>query len=280
VAYPFVAYLDRRTLHYMAPYLLLAIIALLATLLFARLMPLSGLLSAGARRRRVASVWLPRLLGGGAGLALGLFGFGNLLIGRTAGLAGEPQRLWGLRILTRPVETALSTSVVDMFGPYEGAGPLISHLDGPMDFLARFGVVFLLSAGALAVLWRGRPTDGAGEAAAPSSRVGETRLLTLLVFFALAFMTALFVYDFMVGHVRDQLAHWVRSRLLEPWFYGVLFLGLVALRRTFPRRGGTLAFSLVCLWMLKTMLIHPGLAVRQWAVNASYFVREILGWGA
>jgi hypothetical protein len=265
-----VGYLSRWTLHYVAPYLLLAIVAALAVLLLGALRPVTGIRPLAVPR---LTVWLPRLAGGALGLGVGLLGFGNLLIGRTAAALAEPGRLWGVRILTRPVETALATPLREMFGPYEGAGPLISHLDGPFVFLARFGLVFLLVAGGLVLLRREarRAADGAAGAT-------DLRLLTLLVFYALAFSAALFAYDFMVGHVRDQLAHWVRSRLLEPWFYGLVFVGLVGLRRHLARPAGTVVFVLLCLWQVDTMLLYPGLAVRQWTVNAAYLLRQLPGW--
>ena len=66
--------------------------------------------------------------------------------------------------------------------------------------------------------------------------------------------------------------------MLEPWFYGIFFVGLVLLRRLFPRPGGTVAFVLLCLYLVKTMLIYPGIAVQQWAVNVDFFFREVLLW--
>ena len=118
-----------------------------------------------------------------------------------------------------------------------------------------------------------------GEVVGQSTGSEDAWLLTLLAFFVLAFLVGLFAYDFMVGHVREQLSHWVRSRLIEPWFYGIFFLGLVASRRFFPRTGGSIGFVLLGLYLVKTMLIYPGIAVRQWAVNAGFFLWEILSWG-
>ncbi len=271
VAYPFVAYLNRRVLYSVSPWLLLATIALAAGCLFLVLVPVGRLLSPREPMRRLAR-WWPQLVGGSLGLGVGLLAFGNLLIGRTVALVGEPKELWGLRVLTRPVETALSATMGEMFGPYEGAGPLVTHLDGPFDFLARFGLAFLLAAGAFVLLRRARALGARSE-------TGSVELLAFLAFLVLAFLVGLFGYDFMVGHVREQLSHWVRSRLLEPWFYGIVFLGLIALRRFAPGRGGAVAYVLLCLWVVKTMLFFPALAARQWGVNAAFFLREILSFG-
>ena len=207
-------------------------------------------------------------------MLIGVLFLGNLMIGKVAAFVGEPDRLWGLTILTRPVETALSASPWEMFGPFPHPPAFVTHSAGPADFSARFGMLFLIAAGAFVLLRKVRrqmSADGEG-------RREEYWLLSFLAFFVLAFLLGLFAYDFMVGHIRNPLSYWVRSRLLEPWFYGIFFLGLVLLRRLFRGTGGTVVFVFFGLYLIKTMLVYPGIAVQQWSLNVRFFFKEILSW--
>lgn len=273
--YPFVCCLSPEVKRSVSPYLLLFIVAALCAFL-------AVMVGESANREkdiftssfaRVSSS--PIFIGGATGLGISLLLLGNIFIEKVASHLGSHDSIWDIPILTRRLYTLEPVGLLNMMGPYESSGYFpLEHTFSPPEFIAHFGLIFIIAT-ATFYLWSKLRENGSSPGDATDS-VPSLLLFSLL--FILAFLVGLFGYDFMAANVKAEqfLAVWLRSRLVEPWFYAIIFTSLVLQRRLFRGRGGLIFFTLFTIYLTKDMLIYPGVAVRQWLINAGFFFDKII----
>jgi len=273
--YPFACCLSPASKRYFSPSFLAFMIAAICALLAVMLIETTNQ-SKAALKPSIAKVCLSRIfLGGLAGLSVSMLLFGNIFIARIAAIFGSADRIWDIPILTRRLYSLDPVGILKMIGPYESSGNFpLEHTYSPAEFVAHFGLIFIMTTSALYFWSKIRENRSCLDSSAEY-------VLTLMVFlalFMLAFLMGLFGYDYMAAHINaDQfLAVWLRSRLLEPWFYAVFFVFLVLQRKLFAGRGGLIFFTLFTIYLTKDMLVFPAVAVRQWLVNAGFFFEKIL----
>ena len=216
-------------------------------------------LTKGSRHSRHRNGWILIL-----GLASGYVFGGNLLT----------SVLPGTKIIS--VAQAESRNVGIAFGgfginPFRGDYPHL-HLDSAFSVLAFFGLPLLLIT--LALGQQSRPgSNQVARFSGASNYLLRSRLLLFLI--GLSFIFSIVVWNFFnpVDRPVHWLAVWVKSRLVEPWFFLAIFLSLAMLLGTAGvRQMNRQALNFALCTYLIAANIFPGYTgtLAQWLSNAEF----------
>jgi hypothetical protein len=152
---------------------------------------------------------------------------------------------------------------------------LTGHCGSLLIFVRTYGLAFVVMAAAIA--WR---CSGRARANPMPDRL-LTWVFFGIVLCVLALPISFIVFDFLSPvdspdqSFRD-LSVWLRSRLVEPWFYGGMLLALVLFLREAPTRERRLAQS--CMMMaIGVFGLGPLIMPAQLIANFSYLLRAWLG---
>jgi hypothetical protein len=190
--------------------------------------------SGGDRGDITVAIWL--LVGACGGYALGLLLLGNVPIAKTLPLLAEVWP-WSNAVIVERVESTLTVTHPTILqspycdgGYYWGFRWLTGHCSSLAMFSRTYGLAPLVMTGMLAWWLLRDPT-----ADAPPQRILTPWLVGIMVCF-MAMPFGFVIYDFVspVGstfEAHNQLSIWLRSRLIEPWFYGGGLLALALFLR-------------------------------------------------
>ncbi len=214
------------------------------------------------------------LLAACAGYVLGLLLLGNVLIPKTQQLLAEAWPWSGAVILERFYSTLAAARPEIVQSPYCDGGYwwgyrwLTGHCSSLAMFARTYGLAPVIMTGVLA-WWVVRR---------PSAATLPTRILTpwlagiVVAFVAMPFGFAAFDFISSVdsqvqGHV--ALSIWLRSRLIEPWFYGGGMLALALFLRVATASQRRLAQSMM---MIATALfaLSPFALPAQFIANIAF----------
>lgn len=252
-----------------------SIVVMLIALLRSRpLLPLRDLFS-------VPVVLMLALL---AGYGISLVLLGNMLVDRFQIIAGA---LWPwphVDMVARYYSTLASKAIGTQASPYcdEGYVWTARELTGHCASLPMFARTYGLAVVVLTsiVAWRLWRLDRSADA----SPHDLTAIFWGIVGSLLALPLAFVLFDFPApptATIEDArfLSIWLRSRLIEPWFYGGVMLALTLFLREASRR----ARAWVLLAMLCSVAVfafNPMVLPAQIAANASYLMALLAGGGS
>jgi hypothetical protein len=174
------------------------------------------------------------------GYVVGLLLLGNIFITRTDALLSHFWPWWGVGIADRAVSDLGTSSGKLLLSPYCSGyywefRNLAGHCSSLPMLVRTYGLAFAAMAGVIA-WW----TRGLQEIDAKPDR--ERTMILCGIFLCLIAMPVSFAgFDFVAStnaplEWQRQLSIWLRSRLVEPWFYGGILLSLAFfLRGAGPR---------------------------------------------
>lgn len=170
------------------------------------------------------------------------------------------------------------------FNPYCGRFPLV-HCADLWAFFSSFGLVLLLAALAvLVVLWNEKRTiPGSATMSSRSEKSGTGHRnhpnLSNVIACSLLFLVAgFFAYDFTNGSVFGWLPVWLKSRLIEPWFYATLAFSLVALLMSAARTIRILvAFVLSWQLFIYSFVLAEAPIHLQFIRNGTFLLDKVVG---
>ncbi|MCK9387285.1 MAG: hypothetical protein M0Q22_02675 [Sulfuritalea sp.] len=162
------------------------------------------------------------------GTALGLLALGN-------SFSYDYSRLLGFGETRKGIYGKSVPEFEIGFNPYCGRFPLL-HCADIAAFFSSFGLVLMLAAFAvLVILWSARKALPASSTlsnraaiASPDDR-NHPELTNAIACSVLFLVAGFFAYDFTNGSVFGWLPVWIKSRLIEPWFYATLAFSSMAL---------------------------------------------------
>ena len=175
-----------------------------------------------------------------AGYGVGLLLLGNIFITRTDPLLSHFWPWWSIEIADRAVSDLGTSSGRLLLSPYCSGyywefRNLAGHCSSLPMLVRSYGLAFAMMAGVIA-WW-------AGTLPEKDAKPDRTRTMILCaIFLCLIAMPISFVgFDFVAPtdaplEWQRQLSIWLRSRLVEPWFYGGILLSLAFFLRDAGRR--------------------------------------------
>lgn len=196
------------------------------------------------------------------GAVVGLTVLGNILAPKT-GLF----KILGVDLLIRGVPPGtFNLGIINSKLPVPQGANVLWSASSPSHFIAAFGLPLLLAA--LVFLLH--------AIAKPNTR-RQWLLICLVECMLLGFMCGLYGYHFLGGKVDFWLSVWIRSRLVEGWFYGLSAAALCALFgvvTTFQRK---VLSCLVAFWAIVPWTGIFGSAMGfQWAYNLKWAIGQIM----
>lgn len=156
------------------------------------------------------------------GTALGLLALGN-------SFSYDYSRILGFGETRKAIYSKSVPEFEIGFNPYCGRFPLL-HCSDIAAFFSSFGLVLTLAAFAvLVILWSARQAVSTSPANSSPGDYNYPRLANVIACSVLFLVAGFFAYDFTNGSVFGWLPVWLKSRLIEPWFYATLAFSSAAL---------------------------------------------------
>jgi hypothetical protein len=212
------------------------------------------------------------------GYAVGLIFLGNVFIPRALGVLAHIWPWSGVELAERGLRPIGISSWQLMESPYceEGYPWGFRVLTGHCGSLAMFVRTYGLASAIMTfvVVWKcsGRAQDN------PMSDRQLTCVFLGIALCILALPLSFFIFDFLspqdttIDDGRRELSVWLRSRLVEPWFYGGMLLGLVLFLREAPTHGRRSVQSLMMI-AIGVFGLSPLVMPAQMIANVSYLFR-------
>jgi hypothetical protein len=211
------------------------------------------------------------------GYALGVLFLGNVFIPRTLGILGHIWPWAGIGVAERGLQPVGISSWQLIQSPYCEEGypwgfrVLTGHCGSLPMFVRTYGLGFVLIASVVAWKCFGRGCDNS----MPDRQL--TWILLGMILCVIALPVFFIVYDFLspldspIGWQRD-LSVWLRSRLVEPWFYGGMLLALVFFLAEASIRERRLVQSIMMI-AIAVFALSPLVMPAQMIANFSYLLR-------
>jgi hypothetical protein len=227
--------------------------------------------------RNIWSAPVVLMLAIGFGYVFGLLFLGNVFIIRTLDFLGHVWPWANIEVAERGLRPVGISSWKLMQSPYCEEGYswgfriLTGHCGSLFIFIRTYGLAFVVMTSAIAWRCSGRAQDNPMP----------DRLLTWVFFgivlCVLALPMSFIIFDFLSPvdspdqSFRD-LSVWLRSRLVEPWFYGGMLLALVLFLREVSTRERRLAQSCMMI-AIGVFGLGPLIMPAQLITNFSYLFR-------
>ena len=145
-------------------------------------------------------------------------------------------------------------------------------------FIEFYGLpILVMAVGMLAIVWRERnhPEPAQRNSISISTAIALTCVMMLMSHFIMDF------FDGQLPPDRPELPAkayvWIKSRLIEPWFYSGIALGFIALWRSSQDRGKHAIFATLIVMIFSRHILSEGMGIiGQFFMNAQYIFHHIV----
>ena len=218
-----------------------------------------------------------------AGYLFGIVFLGNIFIPQADKLLGHVWPWAGLEIADRPIGHLATSSGRLMLSPYCAAGYywehrlLTAHCGSLPLFVRSYGLPLAIMAALVA--WRAKRA----LQTEPAELDRQNTMIFCAIGACLLVMPLCFVaYDFVAPADAPfdwarNFSIWVRSRLIEPWFYSGILLALALFFRDASPKSRRWAQTAICIAILLGGVM-PMVMAGQLIINSSYLFQAIAHW--
>ena len=143
----------------------------------------------------------------------------------------------------------------------------VDHCRNLLYFARKFGLPVII--GIVSMLIIGLVEDSKKVKAILMDRQIASCIWYSFIFMLLGFL----LYDFILNN-DDFLSTWLKSRLVEPWFYSTIIMGLILIFRFSNKILSSSICILICIWI--AIPIFSQNEYKQYTLNAKYFFDRVI----